>query len=69
MLFWNQNREVTESTIANFVARFGEKYFTPPVTCGLLPGVFRSWLLNAGQIQEKSLMAIQKLVTQKQKKL
>jgi para-aminobenzoate synthetase/4-amino-4-deoxychorismate lyase len=55
VLFWNQNREVTESTIANFVARFGEKYFTPPVTCGLLPGVFRSWLLNAGQIQEKSL--------------
>ncbi|MFC1550292.1 aminodeoxychorismate synthase component I [Candidatus Neomarinimicrobiota bacterium] len=55
VLFWNQKGEVTESTISNFVARFGEKYFTPPVKCGLLPGVFRSSLLKEGKIEEKTL--------------
>jgi para-aminobenzoate synthetase / 4-amino-4-deoxychorismate lyase len=27
--------------------------FTPPVDCGLLPGVFRAYLLEIGQVSER----------------
>jgi para-aminobenzoate synthetase/4-amino-4-deoxychorismate lyase len=55
VLFWNHRKEVTETTIANFVARYGKQYFTPPVECGLLPGVYRSKLLESGKIEERIL--------------
>jgi para-aminobenzoate synthetase/4-amino-4-deoxychorismate lyase len=29
--------------------------FTPPVSCGLLAGVFRNWLLAHGQLRERIL--------------
>ena len=29
--------------------------FTPPVDSGLLPGVFRNWLLDRGEIQERRI--------------
>jgi para-aminobenzoate synthetase/4-amino-4-deoxychorismate lyase len=28
---------------------------TPPVECGLLPGVFRAWLLASGQVRERRI--------------
>lgn len=28
---------------------------TPPVECGLLPGTFRAWLLDRGEVKEKVL--------------
>jgi para-aminobenzoate synthetase/4-amino-4-deoxychorismate lyase len=27
--------------------------FTPPVECGLLDGVYRSWLIKSGKIRER----------------
>lgn len=53
VLLWNRRREITESTIANVVVKIGEKYFTPPVECGLLPGTYRASLLEEGRIREK----------------
>jgi para-aminobenzoate synthetase/4-amino-4-deoxychorismate lyase len=29
------------------------KLYTPPLSCGLLPGVFRAQLLEAGQVKER----------------
>jgi para-aminobenzoate synthetase/4-amino-4-deoxychorismate lyase len=52
VLLWNSAGEVTESTIANIVVETGGKRITPPVECGLLPGVFRQWLLDHGEIEE-----------------
>jgi para-aminobenzoate synthetase / 4-amino-4-deoxychorismate lyase len=53
VLLWNERGEVTESTIANVVVQFGQKLVTPPVSCGLLPGVYRAWLLEQHVIREE----------------
>ncbi len=53
VLLWNGRGEVTESTIANFVARFKGELVTPPVTCGLLAGTYRAELLDRGEIIER----------------
>lgn len=53
VLLWNARGEVTESTIANVVVEFGNRRVTPPVACGLLPGVFRQELLARGELDEQ----------------
>ncbi|MBN1664210.1 MAG: aminodeoxychorismate synthase component I [Deltaproteobacteria bacterium] len=53
LLLWNENREITESCIANVVVDMDGKLLTPPVTCGLLPGTLRSFLLDRGQVGEQ----------------
>jgi para-aminobenzoate synthetase/4-amino-4-deoxychorismate lyase len=55
VVLWNPRREVTESTIANIVVELGGERVTPPVECGLLPGVFRAWLLATGQVRERRI--------------
>jgi para-aminobenzoate synthetase/4-amino-4-deoxychorismate lyase len=55
VLLWNTRLEVTESTIANVVAEIGGIRFTPAAASGVLPGVFRSELLDAGTIHERVL--------------
>ena len=53
VLLWNEQGEVTETTIANVVARLGGRLVTPPLSCGLLPGTLRAWLLDQGQVIEQ----------------
>jgi para-aminobenzoate synthetase/4-amino-4-deoxychorismate lyase len=55
VIFCNERGEVTEGTYHNVVARIGDVLVTPPVTCGLLPGVFREELLAGGAIREQVL--------------
>ena len=52
MILWNPDHQVTETTIANIVAEIGGRKLTPPVECGLLPGTFRSQLLDDRVIEE-----------------
>jgi para-aminobenzoate synthetase/4-amino-4-deoxychorismate lyase len=51
----NERGEVTESTVANVVARIDGSLWTPPREAGLLPGVFRRHLLETGEIRERAL--------------
>jgi para-aminobenzoate synthetase/4-amino-4-deoxychorismate lyase len=53
VIYWNERGEVTESTIANIVVSIDGELFTPPIECGLLPGVFRNHLLAEGKIKER----------------
>jgi para-aminobenzoate synthetase/4-amino-4-deoxychorismate lyase len=54
VLFCNEKGEVTEGAISNIFIRKGNKIFTPPVECGLLPGVFRRWVIEANpEVREK----------------
>ncbi len=53
VIFWNERGEVTESSIANVVVPIDGELFTPPIECGLLPGVFRNHLLAEGKISER----------------
>ena len=52
VVLWNPRGEITESTIANVVIRRHGRLLTPPVSCGLLPGVYREHLLASGRIHE-----------------
>lgn len=55
VLLVNERGEVTESTRANLVLRLGGELLTPPLTSGLLPGVFRERLLARGIVREQVL--------------
>ncbi|MDQ2064800.1 aminotransferase class IV [Xinfangfangia sp. CPCC 101601] len=44
LLFLNERGEVTEGTITNLFFDRGQGLRTPPLTCGLLPGVLRAEL-------------------------
>jgi len=55
VLLLNERGEVTESTIANVVVETSGERLTPPLACGLLPGVFRAELLRRGEIAERVL--------------
>jgi para-aminobenzoate synthetase/4-amino-4-deoxychorismate lyase len=52
VLLWNTRGEVTEATRANLVAELEASLVTPPLESGLLPGVLRSRLLQAGGVRE-----------------
>jgi para-aminobenzoate synthetase/4-amino-4-deoxychorismate lyase len=54
-LLFNEQGNVTESSIANVVYQFDGKLYTPPVQDGLLPGVFRECLVREGQVEVRSL--------------
>ncbi|PSL42224.1 para-aminobenzoate synthetase/4-amino-4-deoxychorismate lyase [Planomicrobium soli] len=56
VLLWNEQEELTEFTIGNIVAEKDGKFYTPPVSCGLLPGTLRQHLLQTGKIEEKRLL-------------
>ncbi|HUE82562.1 MAG TPA: chorismate-binding protein, partial [Pyrinomonadaceae bacterium] len=53
VLLWNERGEITEATIANLVLPHGEDLWTPVLSSGLLPGVFREELLAKGKIRER----------------
>ncbi|MBF2085692.1 aminodeoxychorismate synthase component I [Thermoleptolyngbya sp. C42_A2020_037] len=52
-LLWNERGELTETCIANLVLELDGEWVTPPVHCGLLPGIYRSFLLEQGKIKER----------------
>jgi para-aminobenzoate synthetase/4-amino-4-deoxychorismate lyase len=55
VILWNTRGEITESTLANVVVRLDGRYYTPPVACGLLAGVYREHLLQRGLLRERVL--------------
>jgi para-aminobenzoate synthetase/4-amino-4-deoxychorismate lyase len=53
VLLWNARGEITEATIANVVLELEGTRVTPAATSGLLPGVFRAELIEAGTLREE----------------
>ncbi len=51
ILFCNDDGEVTEGCISNIIIFSKGKYYTPPVRCGLLPGVMRGQLLGSSSVK------------------
>jgi len=52
VVLWNEQGEVTETTLANLVLRVDGELITPPLDSGLLPGTLREELLTKGAIHE-----------------
>ncbi len=55
VLLWNRRGEITEGTRTNVVVEKKGRFFTPPVSSGLLAGVFRQKLLRQGKVRERVL--------------
>lgn len=55
-ILFNELGEITESSIANVVYKFGDDWFTPPVESGLLPGILREELLEQGKVKQRKLL-------------
>lgn len=55
VIFLNEKGELTEGAITNIFLREKGKLYTPPLSCGLLPGVLRQYLLKEKKMVEKKL--------------
>jgi len=58
VLFLNQHGELTEGAISNIFVRIDGRLYTPPLACGLLPGVFRRHLLEAVPSAEERILIL-----------
>lgn len=56
VLFFNRRGELTEGAISNVFVEKGGRWSTPPIACGVLPGVYRRHLLaTRPEIEERVL--------------
>lgn len=53
VLLYNEDDEATETTLANLAVEIDGVLCTPPVDCGLLPGIARAELLARGVLRER----------------
>jgi len=51
-VLWNAQGEITECTRGNIAMRVDGRWVTPPLACGLLPGVGRAQALREGRLSE-----------------
>jgi para-aminobenzoate synthetase / 4-amino-4-deoxychorismate lyase len=54
-VLWNEAGEITEGTFGNIAALIDGQWVTPPLSCGLLPGVGRAVALQEGRMVEAVL--------------
>lgn len=57
VIFLNERDEVCDGSITTVFFDAGQGLCTPPLTCGLLPGVLRAEMLAAGTLRENVLHA------------
>ncbi len=53
VILWNERGEVTEGCSTNLVIEKQGRLVTPVLSCGLLPGTYRDYLLKKGVIKEE----------------
>jgi para-aminobenzoate synthetase/4-amino-4-deoxychorismate lyase len=52
----NERGECTETTIANLMVRYGDDWFTPPLSSGCLPGIGREVVLEIMRATERVIL-------------
>ncbi|KIM88822.1 hypothetical protein PILCRDRAFT_95446 [Piloderma croceum F 1598] len=52
VLLYNSENSITETSIYNVAFYRSNRWLTPPISTGCLPGVLRRWLLEQGRIYE-----------------
>jgi len=55
VLYRNLRDEMTEGAITNLIAQIDGRWYTPPLHCGLLPGIWRAAKLRQGLVQERTI--------------
>ena len=54
-IYHNKSGELLETSIGNLVLKIAGKLYTPPIRLDILPGIYRQYLLETGQVEEKVL--------------
>lgn len=54
-VFFNDKGELTEGARSNIIIKKDDKFYTPPVSCGLLNGIYRQYFLENFPCEEKVL--------------
>lgn len=56
-IFTNEKGEITEGAISNIFIRKNKRFYTPPLSCGLLDGVYRRHMFSSRKdsVREKTL--------------
>ncbi|WP_125395311.1 aminodeoxychorismate synthase component I [Streptococcus oralis] len=54
-IYHNKSGELLETSIGNLILKIAGKLYTPPINLGILPGIYRQYLLETGQVEEKVL--------------
>lgn len=55
VIFRNEKNQITEGAISNIFIRSDDRYFTPPLSCGLLDGIGRQIIIKKFKAREKIL--------------
>ena len=55
VLLYNEFGELTEFTVGNLVVELNGQLLTPPISCGVLAGTFRAYVVEAGQVLERTI--------------
>jgi para-aminobenzoate synthetase/4-amino-4-deoxychorismate lyase len=52
VLFFNEKKELAEGSFTNIIIKKDNEWLTPSVSCGILPGIFRSYLIQNNKVKE-----------------
>jgi para-aminobenzoate synthetase/4-amino-4-deoxychorismate lyase len=55
VIFLNKIGEVAEGAISNIIIEKNKIYYTPPLSSGILPGIFRNYFIRKYRAQEKKI--------------
>lgn len=62
VIFTNERGEITEGAISSVFAKIGDTLHTPPLVCGVLPGVMRQTLLSNPAINTAETILTKEMV-------
>ena len=69
VLFFNEKKELAEGAITNIFVRKEDVWFTPPVTSGILAGIYRNYFINTNENVKETIITINDLFTAAEVKL
>jgi para-aminobenzoate synthetase/4-amino-4-deoxychorismate lyase len=55
LVYRNQDGDITEGAITNLIAEIDGQWYTPPLSCGLLPGIWRAAVVRQRGVKERRL--------------
>lgn len=61
-IFLNEREEITEGSITNLFIEEKEKLYTPPLQCGVLPGIYRNDVLRTNPEAVEKIIKIDDLL-------
>ena len=69
VIFFNEKKELAEGAITNIFVRKEDVWFTPPLTSGILAGIYRNYFINTNENVKETIITINDLLTAAEVKL